>query len=225
MPVVTISREKGSQGSYIAQQVARALGYHFIDKTIIAAICSEYGSVEFGVIPGYVPDFWTEFDARAREQRGLMVDMLNQVILGLAHAGNVVILGRSSFAVLEKFADVLNVRIQAPLSIRTSRVMARQKIDESVRAESLIKESDRVRAGFIEWFYGSRWDACNMFNLIIDTSKVPANLAVKWLIEAAKVLPDKKAPNLYTTDAIAVDPILTSIVARVLARDVSTQER
>ena len=220
MSVITISREKGSQGSFIAAQVAQILGYHFIDKSTIAKVCAEYGASEFGLIPGYVPDFWTNFNAQAQERRGLMVDMLNRVIQAFANASDLVILGRSSFAVLRDYADVLNVRIQAPLAIRTKRVMERQKIAEQTRAENVVKESDRVRSAFIEWFYGDRWDASRSFDLVINTGKLSSELAIRCIVEVAKALPDKKTPGLHTTDVIQVDPILTSIVAKTLNPDV-----
>lgn len=220
MSVVTISREKGSQGSFIASQVGQILGYHFIDKTIIAKVCAEYGASEFGLIPGYVPDFWGNFNAQAQERRGLMVDMLNRVIQALANVGDLVILGRSSFAVLRDYADVLNVRIQAPLMVRIKRVMERQKIDEQARAEEVVKESDRIRSAFIEGFYGDRWDASRSFDLVINSGKLPPELAIKYIVEIAKALPNRKTPGLYTTNAIQVDPILSSIITKTLNPDV-----
>jgi len=35
MAVITISREIYSEGSYIGEKVAEALGYHFVDKSMM----------------------------------------------------------------------------------------------------------------------------------------------------------------------------------------------
>src|SRR5271166_5899190 len=105
MSIITISRETGSQGRYIAEMAAQTLGYHLVDKNTIGRVFSAYNEAEFGTV-GYVPDLWTHFDAQVGEERELMVDALNRVILALAHFGNMVILGRSSFAVLVGFSDV-----------------------------------------------------------------------------------------------------------------------
>ena len=53
------------------------------------------------------------------------VAMLNEIMEAVAQRGNVVILGRSAFAVLGDCADVLDVRIHAPALGRAERIMAR----------------------------------------------------------------------------------------------------
>src|SRR5579864_7000818 len=100
MPFITISRETGSGGRYIAEKAAQALEYTLVDKHTIGRVYSKYASGEFGMDVGYVPDLWSHLESPESERRTLMVDILNQVILGLAHADHMVIIGRSSFAVL-----------------------------------------------------------------------------------------------------------------------------
>ncbi len=212
MPVMTISRETGSQGRYIAEQVAKKLGYHFADKNVIGRIFSKYGADEYGIETGYVPDFWTHFGEQAEQRREFMVRTLNEVILALAHLGNIVIVGRSSFAVLGAYADVLNVRIQAPRPLRIQRVMERRQID-AAQAEAAIDESDRIRAAFINSFYKSAWDRAKCFDLVIDTGKVAPGMAIKWLVETLNGLQETRWNNLETTGTIHVDPILSSVVA------------
>ena len=54
MAVVTISREIGSEGGYIGKKVADELGYHFVDKIMLAGVLQQVGLIEFGqmVPPG-----------------------------------------------------------------------------------------------------------------------------------------------------------------------------
>ena len=212
MSVITISRELGSEGSYIAEKVAQALGYHFADKKTLEDVLIQYGFVEFDKEYDAAPSLWARFDARTTE----MINMLNRVIQAVARHGNVVILGRGSFAILSGFADVLNVRIQAPLPIRRARVMTQQKIAEPEQAEAIIKEADRVRAIFIESYYGVRWDAASAFDLVIDTGKVPPDLAVTWLADTVKAMPTRQAGEARMTSAIEEDSILASVVSDVL---------
>src|SRR5512147_2917539 len=124
MAVITISREIGSAGEYIAQKVAQELGYHFADKDIIEKVLNQYGFVQFQQEYESGPGFWSRFDTL----RTRMIEFSNRVVEALARHGNVVILGRGSFVVLSGFADVLNIRLQAPLPLRVSRVMAQQGI-------------------------------------------------------------------------------------------------
>jgi cytidylate kinase len=223
MTVVTISRETGSGGRYIAEQVAQSLGYRLLDKTIIGRIYGRYAGAEFGIEVGYVPDFWTRFEPPTDERRARMVDTLNHVVLALAHQDNVVILGRSSFAILAEFADVLHVRIQAPIQVRIKLVMERRKITTVAQAEALVRESDRVRAGFVEGFYGSQWDSVHSFNVVIDTSKISERLAIEWLVQAVKALPAQPRFSPRTVSTIQVDPILATILAEELNAQVAPQ--
>jgi len=213
MAVVTISREIYSDGSYIGEKVADTLGYHFVSRNGIEKIFLEHGLVEFGKVYESVEGFWTRFD----DMRTTTIKFLKQVILALASHGNVVIVGRGAFAVLGPFADVLNVRVQAPLPIRAKRAMEKEKITELHEAEVFLRESDRARDVFVESFYNIRWMdvAPNAFDLVIDTGKVPPDMATAW-VEALRGLKKGKKDAELTTKTIKVDPGLAGTISVVL---------
>lgn len=216
MPTITISRELGSQGRQIAVDTAKTLRYHFMDKAAIGEVMEEYGLVEFHHEYEVAPSFWDFFDARRKERRGEMIDMLNRVILALAQHGNMVILGRCGFAVLHDYADVLNVRIQAPMDMRIRQVMAWKHFPSLDRAEDFVKENDRVRTSFIESFYGVKWDSAKAFDLVIDVNKTPPEMATKWIITAARRMERSIQGDDRTTASIAVDSTLTSTIYKAL---------
>ena len=215
MSVITISREFGSEGDTIAEKVAQTLGYHLVDKALIGSVLSQYGMVEFDKEYDELPGFWERFDAQREERRALMADMLNQVIRAVAHHGNVVIVGRSGFAILQDFADVLNVRIQSPLAIRINRVMAQQGVTTE-QAEALVKEGDKVRSAFVESFYKVQWDTASAFDLMLDTSKVSPEMATTWVVQAATALNERPANGRQTCASIQVDSILAGAVSDAL---------
>jgi cytidylate kinase len=212
MSAITISREFGSEGDYIAERVAQTLGYHLVDKEFIGAVLSQYGVVEFGREYETLPSFWERLSTQRDQRRDVMVDMLNQVVRAVAQHGNVVILGRSGFAILAGLADVLHVRLQAPLSLRIERVMAQQKIARE-QAEAVVKEKDRVRAAFVEGFYGVPWEAVHAFDLVINTDKISPDLAMTWVVAAAKAFVTGPETAKLTTRSIKVDPILAAAVS------------
>jgi len=213
MSVITISREFGSGGSAIAQKVAQALGYHFVDRDTIGGILTQYGLPEFKAeYDAAPPTFWARFDTQRMERREVMVSLLNQTLLALAHHGHMVILGRCGFAVLRGYADVLNVRLQAPVSARISRVMETQHLADPAQAEAAVKEGDKIRAAFVETFYGARWDDAGAFDVVIDTDKVPAELAAAWLVDGAKALQPSQG-GVQTTRAIRADSTLSAAVS------------
>lgn len=211
MAVITVSREYGSGGETLARSVARRLGYHFVDKEFIGALLSQYGLVEFDREYDQIPGFWEKFNAYRGQRRDQMVNMLNQVLGAVARHGNVVILGRSGFAVLGGFADVLHVRLQAPQPARVERVMAQQKITYD-EAEALVKERDRVRVAFVEEFYHIPWDAMLAFDLVINTDKITPTFATAWVIEAVKAFIPRPRAQTHLTASIEVDPVLERAV-------------
>jgi cytidylate kinase len=215
MAVITISRQLGSEGTYIAGTVAERLGYQLVDKNAIEEVLREYGLVQFKYVYESVLGFWARVDKLTVQS----IALLNQIFLALASRGEVVIIGRGSFAVLAGFSDVLNVRIQAPLAARVQRVMARENIAEPDQAQALVKESDRVRSAFVESFYGVRWDEAAAFDLVVDTGKIAPDIAVTWLVQAHAALTDKQAGNALTTRTIEVDPTLAKVIATTLAGD------
>jgi cytidylate kinase len=216
MAVMTISRELGSEGVYIARKVAQELGYHFVDKDVIERVLDQYGFVRFQKEYESGPGFWARFDGL----RTRMVEFSYRVIQSMARHGNVVIVGRGSFAVLQGFADVLNVRIQAPLPIRVSRVMEQQGIAEDDKARSVVEESDKLRTAFVASWYGVELDRAHPFDLVIDTGKVSPDRAVAWLAEALKALTEMKERPAdaarRTTSALQADYLLDSVVSQTL---------
>lgn len=215
MAVVTISREFGSEGDFIAQQVAQSLGYHFVDRKFIGVILGQFGFVEFDKEYATSPTFWERFDAQREKQRDSLVGMLNQVIQAVAKHGNVVILGRSGFEVLGGFADILHVRIQAPFPVRVDRIMKQQNISFE-QAETVVKNNDKVRVAFVEEFYRVPWNSIHAFDLVIDTGKISPNAATHWVIDATKNFDPSPAIEKPIIATIEVDRILKEAVSEVL---------
>jgi cytidylate kinase len=215
MAVITISRDFGSEGDYIAERIALILGYHFVDKVFFATVLSEYGLVEFDKEYDALPGFWEKFDAHRYERRDEVVHMLNRVIRAVAQHGNVVILGRSGFEVLGDFANIIHVRLQSPLPVRIKRVMVELKIPVE-EAEEVVNENDKVHIAFTKEYYKIPWDEVHAFDLVINTSKISPNLATTWLVDTVKALSCVQELNKPTTSSLEIDPILKKAVSETL---------
>jgi cytidylate kinase len=215
MSVITISREFGSVGDDFGERIAQALGYHCLCKEEIVALLSQYGMVEFDREYETQPGFWEGFKPLRDQRRSEMLAMLNQVVQAVAQHGNVVIQGRSGFAVLADYADVLHVRLQAPLSVRIERVASLQEMTAE-QAAAVVKERDRVRTTFVEKFYGVPWDAIQAFDVVINTGKISPDLAMTWVVSAVKALALSPATDTPTTRSIEVDSVLAKAISDAL---------
>jgi len=214
MTVITISREYGSGGDQLAEKVAQALGYHLVDKAFVSAVLCQYGLTEFDSEYEKQPGFWEGFDTEKAERRVTMVRMLNQVVRAVARHGNVVILGRSGYAILAGLADVLHVRLQAPLDDRIELVRNATNVS-LLEATALVKENDKMRKAFVESFYRVPWESALAFDIALNTSRVPVNVATDWVIQAAK-LPPRSLDIRMTTKQLEVDAVMQQTVSEKL---------
>jgi cytidylate kinase len=216
MAVITVSRESGSGGTYIAEKAAEALGYHFADRNAAMAVMEEYGFSRYQEEYESRSGFRLDYVRTGQERADLrpMVDLLPQVSRALAHHGNVVILGRGSFAVLGGLADVLNVRVQAPFGTRVKWFMEQENLSEG-EAQKLVRDRDQLRASFVRSWYGVRVNDANLFDLVIDTGKVPLDMAVNWLVESARLLEERRGTG-QTAKKMQVDSDMSGLVSKYL---------
>ncbi len=220
MPVVTVSREFGSHGSLVAEKAAHALGYRLADKATIEGVFREYGLPRLEAEYQSVPGFWDRFDLQRRDRRETLFTMLNQSVRALARHGNLVIVGRGGFAILAGLADVLNVRVQAPVDLRIRRVADLSPAPERDRAEEVVRANDHLQKTFIESVYGVAWDSAVAFDLVLDTGKLSVEAAADMIVQAVRALPAADTPGLRTTASLQVDRILASAVEGALADQV-----
>ena len=213
MAVIAISRELGSYGIDNAQQVAKALGYDYVDRHVLEGVFRQYGLTKYNDLTTSALGLRDIINANNL----LIIAMLNEILEALAHRGNVVIMGRGSFAILNDFEDVLTVRIQAPFPIRVERIMERENLTDRAIAEDMVKESDNIQSRFVQMFYAKRWELETQFNLVVDTGSLSSEMAVNWIIEGAQALDAKKfdkGANL--TKDIKVDPVLMDAINEAL---------
>ena len=213
MAVVTISREESSGGAEIAAKAAGILGYDLADKDVMEKAFHQYGFIPLSTSYDKTPGFWDQFDGLRRRT----IENLNQVILGLARRGNVVILGRGGFALLQGYADVLNVRIKAPFEHRVDYMMNRDGLADREQAELLLQEKDQVRIGFVESAYHISWEGMHQFDLVVDSSKIPIDAAAEILVASVRALEiAKTSSNLPTADSIEVERFMMAAVCGAL---------
>lgn len=212
MAVITVSRQLGSHGARIARTVADELGYTLVDKAVINRVIRQYGLTRLDVLYDHKPKIWELFNDNSAQT----IRMMNETIAAVAARGNVVILGRGGFKVLQGMTDVLNVFVKASDSVRAKRIGKRDHIAEG-EAGDLIKADDEMRARFVNLFYDAKWADAGEYDVVVDTSDASDEAVKDQIVAAAKALPAPVAGD-RTAASLDVDPVLARTVAQVLAR-------
>jgi cytidylate kinase len=199
----------------IAEKVAQAMGYRLADKATVEAIFREYGMTRLQDEYDSIPRFWDRFDAHKVDRRKSVLAMLNHALCALARHGDIVILGRGGFVILQGYVDVLHVRIQAPLEVRVQRVREQPSSAGPGRAEEVVKAHDRLQADFIRSVYGADWQNAPAFDLVIDTGKIDPDRAAELIVAGARALPARGLAG-PTSAELQVDKVLAEAVDEVL---------
>lgn len=204
----------GSGAAEVAQRVTDVLGYTMVNKSVLEGIFRQYGLTKFGELYTSPPNVWDV----ANSTNLLIVSMLNEIMEALAHRGQMLILGRGGYSSLSRYADVLNVRLQAPFPVRVERLMARESLADRWRTEQLVKEDDTARQEFVAKFYNERWDIASNFDLVIDTHIISTEMAADWIIEATQALDQKSfGGDVVTAQRAKIDSTLLDAIDIALA--------
>jgi cytidylate kinase len=198
--VLTISRQLGSGGSHIGQEVARTLGMRYADREILqrAAAAAGVGEGDLAGAEEKGAGFWhsvvhsfslggpdTTFvpPPVSSVYEGDVFKIESRIIREIASQFDAVIVGRAGFHVLEGHPGLVNVMVHARTSWRIDRVMQVYGIQDRRDAEELVERSDRERVRFIRTFTGRHSTDARLFDLCIDTSSVGLELATKFVLE------------------------------------------
>ncbi len=210
--VITISRQLGSGGSFIAQQVAKRLGYAYIDRQILEQAAEELGVEEAEIEDRHerLQTFWEKLISVftvgtpdsiytpsplhifSDEQ---LVEIERRLITELTVKGPCVVLGRGAWYLLRGRERLLNIMVHAPLGFRVERVMSIYHARSKLEAIQMIERSDQERSRYIQAFTGFDWFDARNYHLTIDTGMVDFLTAGEMIASLALHLPaDKVRP-------------------------------
>ena len=192
MSVITVSRQLGSRGVEIAQEVASRFNYQYVDKEKIGIALADCGlpKIEIEKLDEKKPSFWDSWTM----DRNKFFHHIKMIIYGFAQKNDVVIVGRGAQVLLKDLPGVLHVRVFAPFDLRIRRIMERQGVNEK-QAFRLLRRSDEDSAGFIQTFFKVDWEDPSLYDLAINTQNISVDTAVMVILEAIQSPEIKEGEN------------------------------
>ena len=188
LPVITISREPGSGGKFVAQAVAEKLGLDLFHQELINAM-AENADTNTRVIRTLDErglSMLEDWVSAAISDRHLWPDeisrMLMQVIGTIGRHGNAIIVGRGANFVLPP-ENRFRVRIIAPLEKRINCVAETHGIAKKEAKKRVLRtESDR-RAFVRKYFHSDIGDPAN-YDMTLNTGTLSVDSAAAAICQA-----------------------------------------
>jgi cytidylate kinase len=197
MPIVTITRQLGSQGDAIGRALAEQLGFRYLDKLGIADAMRVYGGdVEASApeIEEKQPSFWE----RLNEERRRHSIMLRSAVYSFAIEDNCVLVGVGASMLLKELSHVLKVLTIAPLEIRVQRVMRDGSLDragpvDQETALEMVRSKDRETAGYLRYLFNIDYLNPKLYDFVLNTGRWQVPAAADYLSELLEL------PEISTT--------------------------
>lgn len=191
--IITISREFGSGGRYIGEQLADKLKIAFYDKDIISKVAEETGlNEEFIKEAGEYSPFKSIFsygfvssDTDGSSMEDIVFNAQRKIILELAEKGPCVIVGRCADHILADRSDCLNVFINGSEEDKIKRIMKYKGVAD-IEARRLMKDTDKRRRINYNYYTDRQWGKPQNYDVCLNSTSLSTDRCVEILYDAIK---------------------------------------
>lgn len=195
--IITISREFGSGGRSIGNEVAKQLGISYYDKELIKKTAAKTGfdekfieeHGEYATGKSFLSYFSSFMGSNIQKLSAadFLWVMQRQVILDLAETESCVIVGRCSDYILKDRKDCLHVFIHADPEYKAERIVRLYGETEKTPQERLQEKDNRRKANY-KHYTERDWGVCQNYHLSLDSSVLGEENCIKLICELAENL-------------------------------------
>ena len=191
--IITISREFGSGGRFIGEEIAKKLGIGYYDKKIINQIAEESGlspdyiqeSSELSPKKGLFAYAFAGRDITGKSVEDMVYEAQRKVILELADKESCVIIGRNADFILKDRDDVLNVFIHGDMPEKIQRISRLYNVSEQ-EAAKLIADTDKRRMTNYNFYTEQKWGKASNYTLCLNSSQLGYDRCEAVIMECVK---------------------------------------
>ena len=188
--IITIGRQYGSGGRFIAKKLAEELGIKFYDNELLAKAAVEsglsnhvietYDEKKDGLFSGVVPSAFSVDLSLGQKVFLAQFEAIKKV----AENESAVIVGRCADYVLEDMDNVVNIFITAPLKDRIERAIKYYNVEQK-KADAIVLKMDKKRASYYNFYSDKKWGKADTYDLCINSS-IGIDESVKIIKEFVK---------------------------------------
>ena len=191
--IITISREFGSGGRFVGEEVAKKLGVAYYDKDIIGQIAKQSGfapeyikeNAELSPKKGLFAYAFSGRDITGKSVEDMVYEAQRKVILEIAEKESCVIIGRNADFILRDKNDVLNVFIHGDMPEKTQRIIGLYHVEEK-EAVKMMADTDKRRMTNYNFYTDQKWGKASNYTLCLNSSQLGYDRCEKIIMECSK---------------------------------------
>lgn len=175
--VVTISREYGSGGRYVGEELAKKLNINFYDKELISLAAKESGLSKEYIEK--MDEKGTTVYENSNEDRIFIAE--EKVIKKLSKE-SCVIVGRCADYILDKNKDVIKIFLYTDDENKVKRAVKYYGMDKD-KALNKINKINKMREKHYNYYTNRKWKDLNNYDLAINVDKLGISGTVDLIID------------------------------------------
>ena len=191
--IITISREFGSGGRFIGEEVAKKLGVAYYDKDIIGKIAEQSGlspeyiqeNAELSPKKGLFAYAFSGRDITGKSVGDMVYEAQRKIIMEIAEKESCVIIGRNADFILKDRNDVLNVFIHGDMPEKTQRIIDLYNVEEK-EAVKMMADTDKRRMTNYNFYTEQKWGKASNYTLCLNSSQLGYDRCEKIIMECGK---------------------------------------
>ena len=188
--IITISREFGSGGRFIGEEVAKKLGIAYYDKNIINEIAEKTGlsqeyvqkNAELSPKKGLFAYALAGRDITGKSVEDMVYEAQRKVILDLAKKEPCVIIGRNADYILKDRDDVLNVFIHGDMPEKIQCITDLYNVEKQ-KAVKMMEDTDKRRKTNYNFYTDQNWGKASNYTLCLNSSQLGYDRCEKIIME------------------------------------------
>ena len=191
--IITISREFGSGGRFIGEEVAKKLGIAYYDKNIISQIAEKSGlspeyiqeNAELSPKKGLFAYAFSGRDITGKSVEDMVYEAQRNIILELAEKEPCVIIGRNADYILKDRDDVLNVFIHGDMPEKIKRITGLYNVKEK-EVVKMMADTDKRRRTNYNFYTDQNWGKASNYTLCLNSSQLGYDRCEMIIMECVK---------------------------------------
>ena len=191
--IITISREFGSGGRFIGEEVAKKLGMAYYDKNVITEIAEKSGlspeyiqeNAELSPKKGLFAYALAGRDITGKSVEDIVYEAQRKVILELVEKEPCVIIGRNADFILKDRDDVLNVFIHGNMPEKMQRISCLYNVSGQ-EAVKMMADTDKRRLANYNFYTEQKWGKASNYTLCLNGSELGYDRCEAIIMECVK---------------------------------------